>query len=98
MAHSLAPPGLQREAREHLDQVRVRVTDPLAIRRDPEQMLGHDQTQQLNIVEGGLAAGVTIPRRAESGQDPVIEVDVKCGQEGVEVSFHTQGLTPSVNN
>jgi hypothetical protein len=39
---------------------------------------------------------MTVTRKADRGHDPVIEMDVKCGQEGVEVSFHTQGLTPSV--
>jgi hypothetical protein len=41
---------------------------------------------------------VVITRKAERGQDPVVEMDVKCGQEGVEVGFHTQGLTPSAND
>jgi hypothetical protein len=36
-----------------------------------------------------------IAGEADRGQDPVIEVDVECDQEGVEFSFHTPGLTPS---
>jgi hypothetical protein len=61
-------------------------------------MLGHDQAQQFDIVEDGFAARVMIPGKAQRGHDPIVEMDVKCGQEGVEVSFHTQGLTPSVTD
>ena len=64
----------------------VRVPDPFPIRRDPEQMLGNDQAQQLNGVEAGFTPRVVIAGKAQ------------CGQEGVEVSFYTQGLTPSVND
>ena len=74
------------------------VADPFPLRSDAEQMLGDDQTEQLNVVENGLTTGVMITRKAERGQDPIIEMDVQCGQEGVEVSFHTQGLTPSAND
>lgn len=73
----------------------VRVADPLAVRRDAEQVLGHEQTKQLDVSQSGFATGVTISRKAESGHDPVIEMHVKCGQEGVQICFHTQGLTPS---
>jgi len=47
-------------------------------------MLGDDQTEQLNVVENGLAARMMITRKAERGQDPVVEMDVKCGQEGAK--------------
>jgi hypothetical protein len=76
----------------------VGVADPFAVRGDPEQVLGDEKAKQLNVVQGWFAARMTIPRKAESGQDPVVEMDVKCGQEGVEVGFRTQGLTPSVND
>ncbi|AIT62141.1 hypothetical protein CDOO_00890 [Corynebacterium doosanense CAU 212 = DSM 45436] len=55
-------------------------------------------TQQLDIVQRGLATGVVVPGEADRGQDPVIEMDVKCDQEGVEVGIHTLGLTPSAND
>ena len=76
----------------------VCVTNPFPFRSDAEQVLGHDQTEQLNVAEDGFAAWVVITRKAERGQDPVVEMDVQCGQEGVEVGFHTQGLTPSAND
>ena len=74
----------------------VGVADPFPVRRDPEQVLGDNQAEQLDIVQSRFSARVVIPRKAERGEDAVIEMDVKCGQEGVEVGFHTQGLTPSV--
>lgn len=58
-------------------------------------MLRDQQTQQLDIVQRGLATGMVIPGEADRGQDPIIEMDVKCGQEGVQFGIHTQGLTPS---
>jgi hypothetical protein len=61
-------------------------------------MLRHDQTQQLGIPETGLTASDMSPRHPDPGQDPVIEEDVKCGQEGVEFIVHTKGLTPSAND
>ena len=76
----------------------VSITNPFPLRSDAEQVLGDDQAEQLNVVENGLTTRVMITRKAERGQDPIIEMDVQCGQEGVEVSFHTQGLTPSVND
>lgn len=41
---------------------------------------------------------VVITRKAERGQDPIVEMDVHCGQEGVEVSFHRQGFVPAAND
>ena len=76
----------------------VGVADPLGFGGDAEQVLGDDQAEQLNVAEDGFATGVVITRKAERGQDPVVEMDVQCGQEGVEVGFHTQGLTPSAND
>jgi hypothetical protein len=35
-----------------------------------------------------------ITRKAKRGQDPIVEMDVKCGQEDVTVSFHTGYNTP----
>ena len=46
-------------------------------------MLGDDQAEQLNIVEPWLPARMVIAGKAERGHGPVVEMDVKCGQEGV---------------
>ena len=61
-------------------------------------MLRDEQAQKFGVVQRGFAAGVMIPGEADRGQDPVIEMDVKCDQEGVEVGFHTQVLTPSAKD
>ena len=98
MADSFAPPGLLWQRWEHAQQMGVGVADPFAFGGDAEQVLGDDQAEQLNVAENRFAAWVVITRKAERGQYPVVEMDVKCGQEGVEVGFHTQGLTPSVND
>lgn len=98
LADPFAPPGLLRDVREHAMQVRAGVPDPLALGRDPEQVLRDQQTQQLDVVERGLTTRVMIAREPDRRQDPVIEMDVQCDQEGVEVSFHTQGLTPSASD
>ncbi|GAB3805334.1 hypothetical protein GCM10028798_27000 [Humibacter antri] len=72
--------------------------DPLAVRRDPEQVLSDQQAQQLDIVEPRLPARRMRSREADRRENPVIEVDIEWDKEGVEVGFHTQGLTPSVRD
>ena len=67
-------------------------------RCDAKQMLGDDQAEQLDAVESGLTPGRMIAWEGWRGQDLVVEIDVKCGQQGVEIGFHTQGLTPFVND
>lgn len=76
--------------------MRVRVTDPFAVRCDPEEVLGDDEAEELDVVECGFAFGVAISGKAQRGHDPIVEMDVKCGQEGVKVCLHKPGLTPSV--
>lgn len=61
-------------------------------------MLRDQQAEQLDVVQRGLATGMVIPGEADRGQDPVIEVDVKCDKEGVQFGIHTQGLTPSAHD
>jgi hypothetical protein len=96
LADSFAPARLLREGREHADQVGSGVADPFPVGRDSEEVLGNEQAHQFGVVEGGFPAGVVISGKAERGEDSVVEMDVQCGQEGVEVSFHTPGLTPFV--
>jgi hypothetical protein len=74
------------------------VTDPLSLRCDAEQVLGDDQAQQLDIAEDGFATRMTGSRIADRRQDPIVKMDVECGQEGIEVSLHPPNLTPSVND
>ena len=83
LADSLAPPGLLRQIREHVPQLRVGGADPFPVRRDPEELLGHDQAEQLDIGEDRFAAGMSISGKPQRGDDPIVKMDLKCGQEGV---------------
>ena len=61
-------------------------------------MLRNDQTQQLGIGTLRLPNRDMSLGEADPRQDPIIEEDLKCGQEGVEFVVHTTGLTFSANN
>ena len=74
------------------------VADPPGLGVELEQVLGDDQTQQLGIGKLRLPAADVSSGPAEPGQNLIIEEDVQCGQDGVEVGFHTQGFTPSAND
>jgi|GEM_PF-5024169 len=81
--------------REHAEQMGVGVADPFPFRRDAKQVLGDDQAEQLNVIENWLTTGVVSPGKAERGHDPIVEMNVQCGQEGVQICLHTKGLTAS---
>ena len=89
---------MTRQSREHATQISAGIANPPSLRVELEQMLRNDEAQQLGIPKTRLPAPGMSPRRADLGQDPIIEEDVKCGQEGVEFVVHTKGLTPSANN
>ena len=55
---------------------------PAAFAVEPEQHLGDGQTDQLGIAELGLATGA-MPRA-----EPVVDGDVQCHDEGVEIGVH----------
>ena len=61
-----------RQRGEHTPHIFVGIADPLAIRRDPQQPLGHDQAEQLDIGQGRFASRMAMSRKAESGQDPIM--------------------------
>ena len=90
--------GLSGQGREHAAQMGVRIADPPGLGIELEQVLGDDQAQQLGIGKPWFPAADMCSGQADPGQDPIIEEDVKCGQEGVEVIVHTKGLTPSTND
>lgn len=96
-ADPLGVAGLLRQRREHLLQVGVRKPDPAPFGRVAEQLLRDHQTQQLDIIQPGLAPWLMQAGEPQRGQDPVVEVDIECGQEGVEVLIHTRRLAPSAN-
>jgi hypothetical protein len=54
----------------------------------PQQLLGDRQAGQLRIRQRGFAAWPVIPRPAQRGQDTILEVHVKCRQEGVKLVRH----------
>jgi hypothetical protein len=63
---------------------------PAAFAVHSEQDLGDGQTDQLGIGELGLAAG------AGSGAEQVVDGDVQCRDEGVEVGVHEASLEVDV--
>lgn len=69
--------------------MRAGVTDPAPFAGKAQQVLGHCQTHQFRVGQGGFATGSVVTGPAQGGQDTVIEVDVQCGQEGVQVVAHT---------
>ena len=68
---------------------------PLALGGKPQEVLCCGEAQQFGIAQGWLPSRDPGAGPAKAGQDMIIQIDVKCGQEGVKVGFHTQGLTPS---
>jgi hypothetical protein len=63
---------------------------------NPQEVPGCSQAQQFSVAQGPVSAPDPGAGPAQGGQDMSIQIDVKCGQEGVKAGFHTQGLTPSV--
>jgi hypothetical protein len=58
------------------------VAQPAAFAVHPEQDLGHGQTDQLGVGQLGLAT------RTMPGAKPVVDGDVQCRDEGVEIGVH----------
>jgi hypothetical protein len=79
----LVIPRLARQAGERAGQMGGHEPQPPRFGADPQQGPGHRQGQQLGI---GEARRVPDPRRAAQ---PVIDLDVQCGQKGAEVGRHT---------
>lgn len=50
--------------------------------------------QQFSVSHGRFSSRDPGAGPAQAGQDMIIQIDVKCGQDGGQVSF--QGLTPAV--
>ncbi len=61
-------------------------------------MLRDDQAQQLGVHQPTLATADMGSRQTDPGQDPIIEEDVKSGQEAVMVIAHTKGVRPSAKD
>ena len=55
---------------------------PAPFGRGPEQDLRDGQADQLGVAELGP------PARADSGAEQVVDADVQCDDEGVEVGVH----------
>jgi hypothetical protein len=63
-----------------------------------QQLLGHDQAQELGVIKPDLPAWPAGSGVAQVRQDTVGEEDIRCGREGVEFIVHTKGITPSASN
>jgi hypothetical protein len=74
--------------RKHLGQVRAGIADPAPFAGDAQQLLGYRQARQLGVGQCWLAAGPVLTRPAQRRQRAVVEMNVECGQEGVQVVRH----------
>jgi hypothetical protein len=88
-ANPLGVPGLLRHRRERVAEIGAGEADPVALRGEAEQLLRDHEAEQLDVVQARLPPRVMLAGEAERGQDAVVEVDIECGQEGVEVLIHT---------
>jgi hypothetical protein len=59
-----------------------REAQPVPLRGDPEQDLGHGQADQLGVRQLGW------PARPVARPDQLVDGDVECDDEGVEVGVH----------
>ncbi len=64
------------------------VTDPTPLTGEAEQLLRYGHTQQLRVGQLGLGTRQMITTPTQRGQDTIVELDVECGQEGVQVVRH----------
>ena len=71
-----------RQVREQVAQPLAGEPQPAPFGVEPEQHLGDGQTHQLGVTELGLATG------AMPGAEQVVDGDVQCRDEGVEVGVH----------
>jgi hypothetical protein len=62
-----------------------RQVQPVGLRVEPEQDLGHGQADQLGIGEARRLAGTAASFEAD---EEVIDGDVPCCDEGVELGLH----------
>ena len=89
LPHPLVPAGLADRPREHARQFLIRVPQPPPLRGESQQGGHHRHRQQLRIAERERSAG----RRADRGKvrpvpEHVIDLDVHCSSEGLDVVFH----------
>lgn len=94
----LSYPSLAGQRREHAAEVRVGVPNPPGARVELQQILCHDQAQQLGIYQPGFAAPDMGSGQADPGHDPITEEDIKCGPDGVELIDQTEGSTSTAIN
>lgn len=80
-------PGRCRSARREGMNHALRIVLEVAIRRCR-------CFRQISRPRCVLAAHTMIPTEPDRRQDPVIEMDIECDQQGVEICIHTLGLTP----
>jgi hypothetical protein len=82
---ALVVSGLLGQVGEEVAEPMPREAPPAALGVEPEQDLGHGQADQLGIGEARRPAGTA----ADAEQDEeVVDGDVPCRDEGVELGLH----------
>jgi len=62
---------------------------PAGFGADPEQDLSHGECQQLGVGEPGRSSS---PRRLAGLTQMIVDLDVECGEKGVQVCRHKRIL------
>jgi hypothetical protein len=89
LSQPLVIPGLADLPGEQAREVRARVPQPAPLRPEAEQG-GHDRHgQQFGITDSRHHAAFRPPRRqARLGQEQVVDLDIQCSREGLDVLVH----------
>jgi hypothetical protein len=84
--------GVLREEGKQMAVVLAGMPQPAGLTVEAEHRLHHRQTQQLRVTELRRASG-----QASDTDLIVIDLDVQCGHEGVQVRRHKRSWTPSLH-
>jgi hypothetical protein len=82
IAQALVVAGLAGQVRKRRGQRAGHEPQPAGLGADPEQDLGDREGEEFSVGELGRSA------RAGGLAQPVVDLDIECGQEGVEVGRH----------
>ncbi len=84
--------GLLGQVAEQVTEPAVREADPAVLAVESEQHLSHGQADQLGVGQAGPATPAVAGRC-----HVIVDLDIQCGQEGVQVSCHRGSWTPSIH-
>jgi predicted kinase len=87
---ALVVAGLPGQVAEQVPETAVGEPDPPVLAVDAEQHLRDGQGQQLRVAESGPS-----PPSAASRHNVIVDLHIKCGQEGVQVVRHSRSWPPS---